>query len=1116
MIRQILTIVFVLFSFALFGQKTTVTDILRLAGKNLSQVDTTLQDTTHNGIPTTKAVKDYVDENGGGATNVSSPISGDGTPGNPLTIENGAINYGAKIQDNSPNILAGWDGSGNASEIDVNSPGSGLDLNNAVLSAKHVTGWFRVDTLLCIESTLAGVKDTLCVVANFGSDFDYNKILFVSPNGDNTDAQPNSLTNMYADPWAARDSSDVGDLIYIFPGEYDGSARADKSLGKCGIYYYCEPGTEITGYSTLFSDFGFISKDSIVRTGCYTKWFGHGKFSGQTQSGWLKNNWDSAYYSLQADEYIADKIGSLVILQDTFRNISMNFDIKNVILPADRINNSLVYIEESSTVDSSLFVLNFDNIQDNRDTNAVGYVHIYNSGSVIGTGGFRGSSLYFSANDIRQTKEGNFKTISGDRGIIFEETYNYNYNIENSLLDFQIGNFRQQYQTGDSLNYTTPFQLSSDDVATESLIRLGTYKIADSKINFHCDNCDTYSSVANISSVRTGSGNTQVNVTGNYRSRKMPLIISPNHFRFDTITGGDSTLLYVFSGTFISDSTEVVSISDTTRNKGTFMFEGLYQTNSSKNVITTRKELVLQNAVLRNDSSTDAIYSDRATDVRVAGVFQNSNNVNDNINIIREYELQGYDVATIPFADENGTLKTDTLLKKIGGTLLYGGDYWWNNYLDPLVGASSSRAGIKSTFVSGTTYLFGQMQPNRLGGYSYNSSSTGGSQVKFFRSRGTPIVPVKPNNNDLIASFIASSWDGANAREDYLGELLFYSEGQYANGRNRARAELTVSSRVSILQPQSSQIGLYINDVYPLLTRGVNSNNFIDLFSIDSTGTVRAYQYGAGNKEAADLGKTLSAYGAAYATDGTSLELPLTSFGTDDQTATEVPFTPTGNIASTNVQAAIAELDTEKAPLASPTFSGTVTGGAGGFVGNLSGTATNAGNVVVAETDFASTHYVCFTSGTSGNNAVQVDDQYTYNPSTNALTIAGHQVNVKTFDREAVRYDSTLAASTSYEGTYITIPTELSGWKIRKVRIMCFSPVLGGDLEFEIYQTPAIGSPVQTAIGELSLGTFAYTHTLSTPVTVATSDRIYIRTVGATDVSDFPEGLFVQYELTPN
>lgn len=46
---------------------------------------------------------------------------------------------------------------------------------------------------------------------------------------------------------------------------------------------------------------------------------------------------------------------------------------------------------------------------------------------------------------------------------------------------------------------------------------------------------------------------------------------------------------------------------------------------------------------------------------------------------------------------------------------------------------------------------------------------------------------------------------------------------------------------------------------------------------------------------------------------------------TDDQTAAEVPFSATGTVSATDVQAAIAEVDSEKAPLASPTFTGTVT-----------------------------------------------------------------------------------------------------------------------------------------------------------------------------------------------
>ena len=49
-------------------------------------------------------------------------------------------------------------------------------------------------------------------------------------------------------------------------------------------------------------------------------------------------------------------------------------------------------------------------------------------------------------------------------------------------------------------------------------------------------------------------------------------------------------------------------------------------------------------------------------------------------------------------------------------------------------------------------------------------------------------------------------------------------------------------------------------------------------------------------------------------------------WGSISSTASGITFTPTGNVASTNVQAAIAELDTKKAPLASPTFTGTVSG----------------------------------------------------------------------------------------------------------------------------------------------------------------------------------------------
>jgi hypothetical protein len=67
--------------------------------------------------------------------------------------------------------------------------------------------------------------------------------------------------------------------------------------------------------------------------------------------------------------------------------------------------------------------------------------------------------------------------------------------------------------------------------------------------------------------------------------------------------------------------------------------------------------------------------------------------------------------------------------------------------------------------------------------------------------------------------------------------------------------------------------------------------------------------------------------------------------------ASAVSFTPTGAVAATTVQAAIAELDTEKAPLASPTFTGTVAGVTKSHVGlgNVDNTADTAKPVSTAQ-----------------------------------------------------------------------------------------------------------------------------------------------------------------------
>ena len=70
---------------------------------------------------------------------------------------------------------------------------------------------------------------------------------------------------------------------------------------------------------------------------------------------------------------------------------------------------------------------------------------------------------------------------------------------------------------------------------------------------------------------------------------------------------------------------------------------------------------------------------------------------------------------------------------------------------------------------------------------------------------------------------------------------------------------------------------------------------------------------------------------------GTSWQVLDLSTALAATAANNVSFSPTGNVAATNVQAAIEELDTEKASLAGPTFTGTTT-----FSGNVNlGTAAS-------------------------------------------------------------------------------------------------------------------------------------------------------------------------------
>jgi hypothetical protein len=119
----------------------------------------------------------------------------------------------------------------------------------------------------------------------------------------------------------------------------------------------------------------------------------------------------------------------------------------------------------------------------------------------------------------------------------------------------------------------------------------------------------------------------------------------------------------------------------------------------------------------------------------------------------------------------------------------------------------------------------------------------------------------------------------------------------------------------------ADQTNAEIKTAYEL---NANTNAFDDaeqtkLAGIETLAT--ADQTNAEIKTAYELNANTNEFSDAEQTKLAAIETAATA----DQTAAEVVFTATGNIIATDVQAAIAEVDTEKAALAGATFTGAVT-----------------------------------------------------------------------------------------------------------------------------------------------------------------------------------------------
>jgi hypothetical protein len=237
--------------------------------------------------------------------------------------------------------------------------------------------------------------------------------------------------------------------------------------------------------------------------------------------------------------------------------------------------------------------------------------------------------------------------------------------------------------------------------------------------------------------------------------------------------------------------------------------------------------------------------------------------------------------------------------------------------------------------------------------YSTQTVATGTIVLRSPRTAEGNLAERAKGDDDVVARLSAAPTNTVPASAASMINFVDLTETQTVAGTKRFDSVTQVTFVHSALDVHSDGT----NFVADLLTAArtitaTNSVNFVHSTNrvagramtilIDPNGTNRNLTFNADWR--------FLTVNPAVVTNGTIGVLSLMAFGTaetdivaayavedggggggtdtDDQTAAEVAFTPAGTIAATDVQAALEELDTEKAPLASPTFTGTVTAGA--------------------------------------------------------------------------------------------------------------------------------------------------------------------------------------------
>lgn len=413
-------------------------------------------------------------------------------------------------------------------------------------------------------------------------------------------------------PWDAKGVASGNDRIVVLSGFYnyqqyqlEGGIQS-AGLGKNSVSYHLMNGAIIDYTGPTLGDIytGWTtSNDTLIITGNGELRGFSGVMSGERQ-----------YIDITLNKWRGCLIWSAGLASSGVKNL---LNVKYKIGQTDHINNGTAaggLIAFRQSIDSA--ALNFDL---GRIENYTNNYTFYNGIFVTGLGSFQYTNIDMSVKSSQVSAYNGSVFSDADAGYLISFIHNGTFN--NCRIVFDLPNVTQNdvNTAGLTALYVPAFQ---------------THRTVPSMINFGSNFINTDVTInANIvsdiqcvrlagSSEKTGL-NSNIRINGTYRSRYLQPVMIDGIFT----DGGAAGERYFLNGTFYSDNCEAVTcspLSATTINYQVFASGRFVATTATRNAISTKHPMQLQNCTLINDGTAAAIGSNTATSINCLSVFANS------------------------------------------------------------------------------------------------------------------------------------------------------------------------------------------------------------------------------------------------------------------------------------------------------------------------------------------------------------------------------------------------------------------------------------------------------------------------------------------------------------